>query len=152
MLIIDPLAEWHDGPENDNQHMHRVMADARDFAREADLAVVIAHHPAKADGLVTMATIRGASSTGGAARAIFALNQVGPAEAKELGIAETDHDDIICLSAEKLSYQPGFGAPIYLRRSSVKIGDASAPVLEMVRLDPAKMPFDKALSKGKRRA
>lgn len=110
LLVIDPLIEWHNRNENDNQQMHEVMADVRRFAAEADLAVVIAHHPAKADGVVTLASLRGAGAIAGAARGVFTVNPVASEDAKNLGIGETDHDDLIKLTAEKLSYHPQFRA------------------------------------------
>jgi hypothetical protein len=131
MLVIDPLVEWHVCNENDNQMMHGVIADLRQFAKEADLHVMAIHHPAKADGFVTMASTRGAGAITAAARAVYALNPLSQDQVKRLGLAEEGNDDIVMVTTEKLSFDKK-PAPFYLRRTSVKVAAGSAPVLTVL--------------------
>jgi hypothetical protein len=82
ILVLDPLAELHDLPENDNTFMRGVTGKLRALALRYDLAVLMAHHTPKnlrdedtVPGSLAMA--RGAGSIGAATRIAFTLTRVG---------------------------------------------------------------------------
>lgn len=89
VLIVDPLAELHTAPENDNTALRAVIASLRVLAVEFNFAVVVLHHTKK--GPVTPGdpdAARGASSQVGAARIVLTLCGMSEDEAEMLGIAK----------------------------------------------------------------
>lgn len=90
LLVVDPLAELHTAPENDNTAMRAVVSSFRELAKEYNVAVVILHHTRK--GTVTPGDIdasRGASALIGAGRVALTLTTMSEEDAEALGI-DTD--------------------------------------------------------------
>jgi hypothetical protein len=89
MLIVDPLAELHTAPENDNTALRSVVAGFRALAAEFNMAVVVLHHTRK--GAVAPGdpdAARGASSLVGAGRVVLTLCGMSEEDAEFLGLAK----------------------------------------------------------------
>lgn len=87
VLMLNPLAELHDGEENDNIIVRTVVSELRTMAREKQLAVLIGHHTHK--GVADPGNPdagRGASARGGAVRKGFTLYKMSKDEAAKLNI------------------------------------------------------------------
>lgn len=89
VLIVDPLAELHTAPENDNNALRSVIAYFRRIAQDHNMAVLIILHTRKGPSSPgDPDTIRGASSIVGAARVALTACTMSEEEASELGISE----------------------------------------------------------------
>jgi hypothetical protein len=89
MLIVDPLAELHTAPENDNTALRGVIACLRALAAEFDMAVVILHHTRKGGVMPGYPdTARGASSLVGTGRVVLTLCTMSEDDAEALGMAK----------------------------------------------------------------
>jgi len=89
VLIVDPLAELHTAPENDNTALRSVIAAFRALAAEFDIAIIVLHHTRK--GAVTPGdpdAARGASSLIGAGRVVLTLCGMSEEDADALGITK----------------------------------------------------------------
>jgi RecA-family ATPase len=74
LLVVDPLAELHTAPENDNTALRAVVARLRSLAVEFSMAVIVLHHTRKGGAVPgDPDAARGASSTVGAARIVLTL-------------------------------------------------------------------------------
>lgn len=87
LIILDPMVDMHDGQENDNVEMSRVMTEIQRIAVEADCAVILIHHSRKvidresASG--NMEVTRGAQAIVGKARAVTTLFQMGERQTRD---------------------------------------------------------------------
>jgi hypothetical protein len=89
LLIVDPLAELHTAPENDNTALRNVIAALRTLATEFNISVIVLHHTRKgaaAPGDPDAA--RGASSLVGAARVVLTLCPMSEEDVDTLGVAK----------------------------------------------------------------
>lgn len=88
LLILDPLVELHDAPENDNTALRHVIAEFRVIARDGGIAILLLHHTPKGDPRPgDQDAGRGASSIGGVVRKSFTLFEMTEAEAAGWKIA-----------------------------------------------------------------
>ena len=89
MLIVDPLAELHTAPENDNTALRSVIACFRALATEFNIAVIVLHHTRKGGAVPgDPDTARGASSLVGAARVVLTLCPMSEGDAEALGMSK----------------------------------------------------------------
>lgn len=127
LLILDPLIEMHEAPENDNALMRQVMSNARNIAVQGDCAVMIATHTKKppqasSDGFAgEMDAARGASSQFGVVRIGETLFSASPKDAKEWRF-EGSHLDYVRLDSAKNNLAARRKDPIWFKREQVVIG------------------------------
>jgi RecA-family ATPase len=92
LLILDPLVELHDAPENDNTALRHVIAEFRVIARMQDIAILLLHHTPKGDPRPgDQDAGRGASAIGGVVRKSFTLFEMTEAEAAAWKIASPQY-------------------------------------------------------------
>ncbi len=127
MLILDPLIEMHEAPENDNALMRQVMSNARNIAVQGDCSVVIATHTKKppqasSDGFAgEMDAARGASSQFGVVRIGETLFSASAKDAKEWRF-DGSHLDYVRLDSAKNNLAARRKDPIWFKREQVVIG------------------------------
>ncbi len=141
-VCIDPVIEVHHLPESDNGLMHLLMGGLRDFAREADVAVIGLHHVTKPDGdkRPTINSCRGASAIVAAARHIEIFSELDKKEREEFRLSDDDCVDYFRVDVAKSSYQRRSGKPSYFQRVSQVVGDFEAPALAIPELTRKKQP------------
>jgi hypothetical protein len=129
LLILDPLIEMHEAPENDNALMRQVMSNARNIAVQGACAVLIATHTKKppqasSDGFAgEMDAARGASSQFGVVRIGETLFSASPKDAKEWRF-DGSHLDYVRLDSAKNNLAARRPHPIWFKREQVLIGAA----------------------------
>jgi AAA domain/Bifunctional DNA primase/polymerase, N-terminal len=127
LLVLDPIAEMHEGEENDNAQMRLVWSAARTIAVRARCSVLVAAHSRKPDKASSAGhagdqdSLRGASSQGAVIRAAFTMLNMSVADAKKLNVKEEDRGLYVRLDNAKAnrSFLPG-GAK-WLKRVSIDI-------------------------------
>lgn len=106
IIILDPLAEVHNGEENDNTVLRLVIARLRQIARDHNCAVGVLHHTRKGGTAGDVDAIRGAGSLVNAGRAGFTIFPMCEAEAEELGITPDIRRHYIRVDSVKSNYAP----------------------------------------------
>ena len=90
VLMIDPLADFHEVNENDNKKIGNVMNVWADIAEDMDIAIEAAHHARKpasgADQTVSWADARGAVTIINKSRDSRVMNRMSKKEAERAGI------------------------------------------------------------------
>lgn len=110
LLFVDPLVELTEGVnENDNSHMHSVMALLRTIARDLNIHVCIVHHFNKPGEANNPGSVRGGSSILGAARMVLNLEKINDKDCSTFGVSERDRHSIIKLVMAKANYTPTGG-------------------------------------------
>lgn len=106
VLMLDPLAELHDGEENDNTLQRHVVAWFRALAARHNMAVIIAHHSRKGSSSSPgdIEILRGASSLGGAARIVLTILVMTDEEAEALGIHPEARNSYFRIDGAKNNY------------------------------------------------
>lgn len=104
LVILDPLAELHNGEENDNTVLRLVVARLRQIARDHDCAIGILHHTRKGGTAGDVDAIRGASALVAAGRAGFTVFPMSEQEAEELGITGTARRAYVRVDSVKSNY------------------------------------------------
>lgn len=90
LLIIDPFVHSHDGKENDNGEMAKMIAEWAKVADEADCAVWLVHHFRKGGGGSDPDSIRGAVAIVGAVRSAWTVSTMTAEEAQTMGVIEEE--------------------------------------------------------------
>ena len=96
LLIFDPMVEFHEAQENDNNEVSRVARLFRRIATEANCAVLVVHHTRKVQGASSeghagnMDSGRGAGALNGVARAVITLYGMSEKDAQQHGVAMHD--------------------------------------------------------------
>jgi hypothetical protein len=125
LLIIDPFVQSHEGEENRNDEMNKVMTAWGWVAAEADCAIWLIHHFRKGGAGGDADAVRGAVAIQGATRAMHTLSVMSLAEAKALGIEPEEkwrfvrHDDV------KSNMAPGAGRARWFQLESRALGNAT---------------------------
>jgi len=126
MLALDPLIDIHSVNENDNTGMRYVMAVLRLIARQADVAVLVAHHTSRAGmnaearaGDISIS--RGATTVSNAARIALTLSPPSTKDIDELGLREEDRSRYARLDDAKMNMSLVSGRPIWLKREGVRL-------------------------------
>jgi hypothetical protein len=130
VLIVDPFVSSHEGNENDNGEMDRILKDWCKVAQEAGCAVVLCHHTSKAGSAeVNTMSARGAVAMTAAARVVLVLNPMSVAEGKALGLDEDERWRLVQVTMDKSNRAPLEKADWY-RKASVPLGpgDTAAAV------------------------
>ena len=122
VLIVDPFVSSHEGNENDNGEMDRVVKDWCNVAQEAGCAVVLCHHTSKAGSAeVTTMSARGAVAMTAAARVVLVLNPMSTPEASKLGVDAEERWRLVQVTMDKSNRAPLEKADWY-RKTSVTLG------------------------------
>lgn len=105
VLIVDPLAELHTAPENDNNALRSVIAYFRQIAQAHNMSILIIAHTRKGPASPGDAdTIRGASSIVGAVRVALTACTMSEEEATEIGISEESRRRYFRVDGAKSNY------------------------------------------------
>ncbi|MEX2650362.1 MAG: bifunctional DNA primase/polymerase [Alphaproteobacteria bacterium] len=127
LVELDPLADLHTVPENDNGAMCLVGAACREIAQSAGCAVGVVHHTRKpsaasAEGFAGDANAgRGASSLVGVARVVDTLYSMTEADAGRLGIDPAERHKYVRLDGAKANFALTGEAPRWFRRDATII-------------------------------
>lgn len=101
-VIIDPLVEITENVnENDNAHMHKVMALLRLIARQQNVHLMIVHHFNKPGEANNPGAVRGGSSIINAARLVLNVEKANDTDCKANHIDEYDRHNRIKLVISK---------------------------------------------------
>lgn len=109
-VFVDPLVEVHDGEENDNGEMRRVMAALRSLASTTGAAVVVVHHTRKPPQASSESYAgdqfagRGASSIPAAFRVGMTLFTMGPKDGELYNIPEEYRHNHVRLDDSKSNW------------------------------------------------
>jgi AAA domain/Bifunctional DNA primase/polymerase, N-terminal len=131
LLIVDPFAELHGVPENDNGAMRTVTGAFRDIAVAGNCAVLIATHTRKQPGMAPDGTagnqdaLRGAGSQTGVARAVYTLVGMTAKEGKTLKVPEAERSKYQRLDIAKgnIVHNARGTRPDWLKWESVALGN-----------------------------
>src|ERR1051326_7757669 len=127
LLILDPLAEFHEASENDNVQMRAVVGKVRDIAAQGNCSVILAHHtkkPPKAssDGFAgEMDAARGASAQLGVVRVVLTIFAMSDKMKKDWAVAGS-HTDYVRIDIAKNNLAPPRPEPIWFQRNSIMVG------------------------------
>lgn len=122
VLIVDPFVSSHEGNENDNGEMDRVLKAWCKVAQAAGCAIVLCHHTSKAGAAeVSTMSARGAVAMTAAARVVLVLNPMSDKEAKRLGVVEEERQRVIQVTMDKSNRAPLEKADWYYK-ASVELG------------------------------
>jgi hypothetical protein len=126
VLILDPLSATHSLPENSNEAINLLVDSFRRIARDANIAICLVHHVAKAAardmGSAGAAASRGASALTDAARIVRQLRRPTDKEAAEWGIQPADRCSHIIIENGKANLTRSDDA-VGLRLMSVRLGN-----------------------------
>lgn len=90
LLVVDPFIHSHEGKENDNGEMAKMIAEWGKVADGADCAVWLVHHFRKGGSGSDPDSIRGAVAIVGAVRSAWTVSTMSTDEAKALNVPEDD--------------------------------------------------------------
>ena len=122
VLIVDPLVSSHEGNENDNGEMDRVIKGWCKVAREAGCAIILCHHTSKAGSAeVNTMSARGAVAMTAAARVVLVLNPMNVNEANKLGVDDDERWRMVQVLMDKSNRAPAEKAD-WFRKCSVNLG------------------------------
>ena len=109
-IAIGPLADIHEGNENDPQEMNFTLSSLAFVAKETNAAVMITHHTAKPP-LVSSASWsgsqyagRGSSAIPGKARIVLTMFPASAEDVMEFGIPAMKKSEYVKLDGAKSSY------------------------------------------------
>ena len=110
LIAIGPLADIHEGNENDPQEMNFTLASLAFIAQQTNAAVVITHHTAKPP-LVSSASWsgsqyagRGSSAIPGKSRIVLTMFPASTDDVMEYGIPAMTKSEYVKLDGAKSSY------------------------------------------------
>ena len=136
LVVVDTLRRAHDGDENSNGVMSKVLRHFEALARESGAAILILHHENKAalgDKDAGTAALRGASALVDNARWVARLQTMTAAEADARGVSGEDRRWWVRIGHEKTNYGPPRPATWLRRRESGVLIAADEPPLQSAR-------------------
>jgi len=124
VLIVDPFVSSHSAPENDNIAIDRVAKAWARVAKDADCAILLAHHTRKLNGQEANSdATRGASALVNAARSVVALNGMTRDEAHYFGVPPEMAKYYFRAEDGKNNRAPVSGASDWYERRSVSLSN-----------------------------
>lgn len=132
LVILDPLVEMHDGDENSNGDMARVMAETRALARGTSCAVLAVHHSRKppidnnGGGAGNMFTARGAGALVAGFRSSFTLTKPSADDCARYGINDGLADWLFRFDRAKGNYSEPGKHTKFFKRVSIDAGNSRA--------------------------
>lgn len=143
-FFADPLVELHDGEENDNGEMRRVMGALRDIAANTNAAGLIVHHTRKPSS-ASSESYAGDQFAGRGASSINASFRIGmtmfgasekDAEAHPEAITPLNRGEFIRLDDSKANWSAVSPKAVWFRREQIQLANGdSAAVLRLTPLD-----------------
>lgn len=124
VLVIEPLVNLHTCKETDNGQMRFVMSLLRRIAREANVAVLTAHHTSKGGGDAkgNSDDIRGAGSIVNSARVAVLLSALTDTDLQDFGIPKEDRYGFVRLDDAKANYMARLGSAIaYMKWNTIRL-------------------------------
>ena len=122
VLIVDPFVSSHEGNENDNGEMDRVLKNWCKVAQEASCAVILCHHTSKAGSAeVNTNSARGAVAMTAAARVVLVLNAMTKGDGDSLGVDLEDRWRLVQVTMDKSNRAP-LEKGDWFRKTSVPLG------------------------------
>lgn len=127
LLIFDPMVEFHEAQENDNNEINRVARLFRRIATEANCAVLVVHHTRKLQGTSSeghagnMDSGRGAGALNGVARAVITLYGMSQADSKQHGVADHDRWKYVRVDLAKGNMSAGDGC-YWFEKKGIPLG------------------------------
>jgi hypothetical protein len=141
VFIIDPLVEFHEGEENDNVQMRKIMATARRIAVEGNCAVLVVAHTKKPPQAAAESyagdvdALRGAGAQGNVMRIAYTLFGMSKKEAKRWGVREDEAHLYVRMDDAKANLFLKKDQPRWFKRVSAQLASGEAiGVLEPVAL------------------
>ena len=128
MVALDPLVELHGCREDDNVAMRYVMGTIRLLARQANAAVLVAHHTSKVgmgsdDRAGNVNVSRGATAIVNSARLALTLSPATDADRDRYGIPEAQRRQFVRLDDAKMNLSALSGRPVWIKREGVTIAN-----------------------------
>jgi hypothetical protein len=126
IVSLDPFIKTHAVTENDNNLIDQVAQILVDLSAKYDLAVDIPHHVRKgppAPGDADRA--RGASAARDAARLVYTLATMTPAEAEMFGVPEDERKFYIRMDSGKVNIAPPTAKATWFKLVGVNLGNAT---------------------------
>ena len=126
IVSLDPFIKAHSVEENDNSAIDDVMQILTDLAAEFNIAVDVPHHTSKGPADPGNANRgRGASGMKDAARLVYTLSPMSPAEAELMGVDEAKRRSLIRLDAGKVNIAPPLDSAKWFQLVGVDLGNKS---------------------------
>lgn len=131
LVILDPLVEMHDGDENSNGDMARVMAETRALGRVTHCAVLAVHHSRKppidgnGGGAGNMFTARGAGALVAGFRSSFTLTRPSADDCARYGIDEHLVEWLFRFDRAKGNYSEPGRHTKFFKRVSIDAGNSA---------------------------
>lgn len=131
VVFVDPLIETHDIDVNDNQGLKQVMAYFRALARQANVALCLAHHTSKSskDRAGDVDASMGAGAIANSSRIAFTMFPASEDHVKAFSLPKGAARSFVRLDSAKASYGPGSDAPVWLRKASVDLPNGDSTVV-----------------------
>jgi hypothetical protein len=125
-LSLDPFVKTHGLNENDNNAMDFVCGLLTEKAIEHNIAVDLPHHTSKGTMLAGNADKgRGASAGKDAARLVYTLAPMTPAEAETFGVPEADRRSLVRYDSAKVNIAPPAAEAKWFRLVGMPLGNGT---------------------------
>jgi len=129
MIALDPMIQLHELNENDNRDMTFVMDFLKKIAKDARVAMLLAHHTSKLPMAATQGYVgntdtgRGASAIVYASRAAFTLHFPTEKDVSEMALTDEEQRRLVRLDNGKSNYALLGGPTFWLEKKTVTLWD-----------------------------
>jgi RecA-family ATPase len=109
LIVVDTLRRSHDGDENNNGHMSKVLRMFEQLAKDLNASVLLIHHENKAamgNSDAGAGALRGASAIVDNARWVMRMQTMTQADAESRGLSDDERKFWIRVTNEKTNYGP----------------------------------------------
>lgn len=109
LIVVDTLRRSHDGDENNNGQMSKVLRTFEKLARDLNCAILLVHHENKAamgNGEAGAGALRGASAIVDNARWVMRMQTMTKADGEARGLDDDERRFWIKVTNEKTNYGP----------------------------------------------
>ena len=122
VLILDPYVSAHDGDENSNPQMDKILKALSRLAKKVNASIHLVHHSRKPgfNEKMTAHSSRGASAIVNACRVVRVLESVSKTKLQRYGLEETDN--VVQAKLDKINFAPKSGSQHY-KIVSVELGN-----------------------------
>lgn len=134
LVIMDPIAEFGHGEENDNNAQKQFFQALRKMAADGHFALLAFAHTPKATSWASrgnMNMVRGAGSVVGVARFVFTMLKLPKDEAESYGIEESEAWRYTALDLAKGNMIKGDHDGIWQKKESIDLVTADGEVEDM---------------------
>jgi hypothetical protein len=109
LIVVDTLRRSHDGDENNNGQMSKVLRSFEKLARDIGCAVLLIHHESKSasgNAEAGAGALRGASAIVDNARWVMRMQTMTRADGEERGLNDDERKQWVRVTNEKSNYGP----------------------------------------------